>query len=238
VGTMAVVVPDVAVEDAKEVQAAGDQEMVQAFPAHGANPPLGDGVGVRGLDRRANDDGTDRAPEVIEGPGELAVAVAEQEPEAGLLIKRAKEIPGLLGDPGAGGVGGDAGEMHTPGVQLDEEQHIQPVQEHGVHGEEVTGQDAGGLPAQERPPGGGSRSRRRLETVPAQDPGDGAGGDLAAEPQQLPADALVAPAWFSVASRTITVCTCWGTDGRPRPALDSSSAGASCADAIQAASRE
>ena len=91
-GTMAVVVPDVAVEDAKEVQAAGDQEMVQAFPAHGSNPALGNGVGVRGLDRRTDDLGTDRAPEVIEGSGEPAVAVAEQEPEAGLLIKRARRF--------------------------------------------------------------------------------------------------------------------------------------------------
>ena len=33
------------------------------------------------------------------------------------------------------------------------------------------------------------------ETVGAQDPGDGAGGDPAAKLQQLPADALVAPAW-------------------------------------------
>ena len=69
-------------------------------------------------------------------------------------------------------------------------QRIQPLQEHGVHGEEVTGHDGGRLPAQERPPCGASRSRRRLETVGAQDPGDGACGDLAAKAQQLPADAL------------------------------------------------
>jgi hypothetical protein len=125
---MAVVVPDVAVEDAKEGAAAGDQEMVQAFPAHGANPALGNGVGVRGLDRCADDLGADRAPEVIEGPGELAVAVADQEPDGGgLLIKRGGQVAGLLGDPGAGGVGGDAGEMHTPGVQLDEEQDTMPA---------------------------------------------------------------------------------------------------------------
>jgi hypothetical protein len=77
---MAVVVPDVAVEDAKEVAAAGEQEMIEAFPAHGADPPLGNGVGVRGLDRRRDDLRTDRAPEVIEGPDELVVAVADQEP--------------------------------------------------------------------------------------------------------------------------------------------------------------
>jgi hypothetical protein len=47
---MAVVRPDLAVEDAKEVAAAGDQEMVQAIPGHGADPALGNGVGVRRLD--------------------------------------------------------------------------------------------------------------------------------------------------------------------------------------------
>ena len=70
--------------------------------------------------------------------------------------------------------------MDSSGVQLDEEQDLEPLQEHGVHGEEVTGDDAGCLPAQERPPAGGSRSRRRLETIRAQDLGDGACGDLAA----------------------------------------------------------
>jgi hypothetical protein len=150
VGTMAVVVPHVAVEDAKEVAAAGDQEMVQAFPAQGTDPALGNGVGVRGLDRRTDDLRTNRAPDVIEGPDELAVAVADQEPEAGLLIKRAKEIPGLLGDPHAGGVGGDTSEVDSSAVQLDEEQHLEPLQEHGIHGEEVTGHDGGCLPAQKR----------------------------------------------------------------------------------------
>jgi hypothetical protein len=41
----------------------------------------------------------------------------------------------------------------------------------------------------------GSSTRRRLEAVGAQDPGDGAGRDPAAKAQQLPADALVAPPW-------------------------------------------
>jgi hypothetical protein len=102
---MAVVVPDVAVEDAKEVAAAGDQEMIQALPAHGADPALGDGVGVGRLGRCADDLGAEPVPEVIEGSGELAVAVAEQEPDgAGLLIKRDGQVAGLLGDPDTGGL--------------------------------------------------------------------------------------------------------------------------------------
>ena len=41
--------------------AAADQEMVQALPADGANPALGDGIGVGRLDRCADDLGADRA---------------------------------------------------------------------------------------------------------------------------------------------------------------------------------
>ena len=53
----------------------------------------------------------------------------------------------------------------------------------------------------------GSSTRCRLEAVGAQNPGDGAGGDPAAKPWQLSADALITHRGFSVASRTITVRT-------------------------------
>jgi hypothetical protein len=236
---MAVVVLDVVVEDAKKLPTPCDQEMVQAFPAHGADPALGDGVGVRSLNRCADDLGAEPVPEVIEGSGELAGVVADEESDGGgLLIEHGDEVAGLLGDPGAGGVGGDTSEVDSSGVQLDEEQHLQPVQEHGVHGEEVAGEDAGCLPAQERPPGGGSRSRRRLETVRS---GSGTLAMELAETWQPRCSSSPRMRWspqrgFSVASRTIKVCSCWGTDGRPRACAGSSSVGAPCGGAIQAAS--
>ena len=43
------------VQDVKKLPPPGDQEMVQALPAYGANPALGNGVGVRRLNRRADD---------------------------------------------------------------------------------------------------------------------------------------------------------------------------------------
>jgi hypothetical protein len=148
---MAVVVLDVEVQDVKKLPPPGDQEVVQALPAHGANPALGDGIGVWRLNRCEDDLGADRAPDVVEGSGELAVSVVDQEPDGrGIVFEGGEEVTGLLGDPGTCGVGGDAGEMHTPVVKLDEEQHVQPLQEHGVHGvhgEEVAGEDAGSLPA-------------------------------------------------------------------------------------------
>ena len=48
-----------------------------------------------------------------------------------------QEIPGLLGDPGAGRVSGHADQVHLPGGELDEEQHVDPLEEHGVDGEQV-----------------------------------------------------------------------------------------------------
>jgi hypothetical protein len=41
------------------------------------------------------------------------------------------------------------------GGDLDHEQHVQPLQEHGVHGEEVHRQHTLGLGVEELPPGQG-----------------------------------------------------------------------------------
>jgi hypothetical protein len=78
--------------------------------------------------------------------GELTVAVPDQESDRrGVAVKGGEKVAGLLGNQRAGGVGGDARQLHAPGLQLNEEQHVQPLQEHGVHGEEVARQDAGCL---------------------------------------------------------------------------------------------
>ena len=49
--------------------------------------------------------------------------------------------------------GGDARQVHAPGVVLDEEQDMQAAQEHGIDVEEVRREDRCGLPGQELPPG-------------------------------------------------------------------------------------
>ena len=83
---MTVVVLDVDAQDVKKLPPPGDQEVVQALPAHSANPALSDGIGVRSLDRRADDLSAEPVPEVVEGSGELAVAVEDQEPDGGGLL--------------------------------------------------------------------------------------------------------------------------------------------------------
>ena len=64
-----------------------------------------------------------------------------------------QEVAGLLADPLPRWVSGDSGQVHAPGPVLDEEQHIQPAQEHGIDVEEIHGEDRLGLGFQECPPG-------------------------------------------------------------------------------------
>jgi hypothetical protein len=48
-------------------------------------------------------------------------------------------LPGLLGGPRGGRLGGATSQVDTTGVQLNEEQHVDGSQEECVHCEEITG---------------------------------------------------------------------------------------------------
>src|ERR1019366_2743725 len=50
------------------------------------------------------------------------------------------QVAGLLGDPLPHRAGGDAGEVDPPGVDLNEEQHVEAPQKDSIDGEEVAGQ--------------------------------------------------------------------------------------------------
>src|SRR6266508_1275691 len=81
---------------------------------------------------------------------------------------------------------------------------------------QVAGHDAGGLLAQERPPGRGCSPWGRVEPVAARRGADRGCRDVHAEPLQLALDAPVAPAWgVSPARRTIHYWTSSSSAGRP-----------------------
>jgi hypothetical protein len=92
----------------------GDQELIEAFAAQSADEAFGDGVGA-GCPHGAAQDADVAADEHgVEGGGELAVPVADQEPElVGSVAEVDEQVAGLLGGPGAGGAGGDAGEVYA-----------------------------------------------------------------------------------------------------------------------------
>src|SRR4051795_13170565 len=84
---------------------------------------------------------------------------------------------------GPSGVRSHAQDMQVAVADLEHEQDVEPLQRHRtVHMEEVDGQHAGGLRAQELPPGGvGAPYRCRWDSVALEDPPDCRGADAVAE---------------------------------------------------------
>jgi hypothetical protein len=79
VWAMGVVVLDVDPQHLLEVAPADNQQPVQSLGADRPDPAFGVGVGVGRLDRRDQHLSALRLEHVVEGAGELGVAVAEQE---------------------------------------------------------------------------------------------------------------------------------------------------------------
>ena len=123
-----------------------DQEAVEEFAADGADEAFGDRVRLRCPHRRRDDSDVDGGEDGVEGGGELGVAVADEEPEASVgVVEVHQQVAGLLGEPGAGGVGGDAQDVHPPGGVLDDEEDVEAAQGDGVEVEQVAGEDGVGL---------------------------------------------------------------------------------------------
>ncbi len=66
----------------------------------------------------------------------------------------------------------DPENMDVAGGVFDDEEHVDPLEERGVHREEVAGQYAGGLRGQERAPGGVGPAGRGVNTGAATGSGE------------------------------------------------------------------
>jgi hypothetical protein len=216
VRAMFVVVPRVARENALQVAAADDQEPVEAFPTDASDPTLGMRSRLRRPDRRSDDLDPFGAEDVVELTRELAVAITNQ--EAGtdaFVVELHQQVARLLAHPAAVGVSRDPGQMNAAARQLDEEQHIEALQEQGVDGEEVALEDARRLLAKKLRPARLETLRCRLDARLLENRPDGARGQLDPEADQLAVDPPVAQPGFSSASRTTSSRTPAGVAGRP-----------------------
>lgn len=152
-------------EDGAQVPFASDEKSVGAFGAGGAYPPLREGVRPRALRRRRDDLGVVAGEDGVEGGSELGIAIPDEEPEAtGSFSQIHQQIPGELRHPLAARMGGDAEEVDAPGLDLHDEEDVQPLEEDGVHVHEAAGQEGVGLRAKEGAPGllGGAGGRPDL----------------------------------------------------------------------------
>jgi len=101
VGPVAVVVPRVLAQDLPQVPVAEDQQMIQALAAQRAHETFRESVRPRRPDRGLDDPCAVPGKDLIKCCSELAVAVADQEPEgAGAITEVYEQVAGLLGGPG------------------------------------------------------------------------------------------------------------------------------------------
>jgi hypothetical protein len=183
-------------EDSAQVRGVDDEDPVEDLAACTADPALHDRVHPRCL-RSGQQYAQALAPEyLIEHAGELTVPVSDQEFEVSdALTQLDRQVPGLLGHPGAGRVGGDPEDADTAGGVLDDGKAIQAGQGDGVDGEEVAGQDSFRLGIEELPPGRAGSAGCRVDACLLQDRPYGGRGDHAAELGQLTSDPPVSPGW-------------------------------------------
>ena len=111
---------------------------------------------------------------------------------AGLLGECHAEVPGLLGHPVGGGIGGDAGDPDEERVVVDEEEHIEPPKQHGFDAEEVARDRAVRLSGEELGPGWPRPPALGFDAVALRDRPDARRGDRDAHRGELAVDAPVA----------------------------------------------
>jgi hypothetical protein len=109
------------------------------------------------------------------------------------LAETEGEVAGLLNGPLAGEMCGDAAQMHPAVAVLDEDQDVEALEQHGVHVQEVDGEDPGGLGVQELPPRGPRAAPCPIDARGMQDLPHRGWSDCYAEFRQLAVDPAVSP---------------------------------------------
>jgi hypothetical protein len=184
----------VLVENGAGVSFVVDQQPVGALGADAADEPFR--VAVRpGRTGRDLDHGDAFGGEDgVEGSGELGVPIADQKAEgADLLTQVHQQIAGGLSGPVRGRVSGHPKDVHFAGPDLHDKQDVDPAQRDRVEGEEVGGQQSGGLSAQEGPPSGVRPAWCWSESSGGQDPPNRAGTYAMPETDEFALDPAVAP---------------------------------------------
>jgi hypothetical protein len=120
----------------------------------------------------------------------------------------------LLDSPVAGGVRGDAALVYPPGAMLDEHHDIQPVEQHGVHVQEIDCEDPGGLGMEELPPGRACPAGRRIDARGVQDLPHRGRRDCHAELGQLAVDPAVSPQRILCGQANGEACDAGAVGGR------------------------
>ena len=148
-----------------------------------------------------------RLEDLVEGGTELGVPISEQQLDLqSPILQPPRQVPCMLGHPGAGRVAGTARQVNAPAADLDKEEDVEPGQPDCVHGEEVAGQDLIGVLVHELAPGPLTSTRGGRQTVAAEHFADGPVGAAMAQLAQLALDAAAPVALIWTTALHWTCC--------------------------------
>ena len=165
---------------------------------------------------REDDLDADRREHGVEAGCELRISIADEGTHlASGLFELPCEIANDLGHPQTVGVGGHAEQVDDAPFELGDEQHIITAKQNALDREEISGQEAFGLSAEELFPAGPNSPGRGSKAVTAEDAGNAALRDIDAELSKFPDDAEVAPAGVLTASRRTSSTVSSGSEGLP-----------------------
>ena len=133
-----VVVVDTNAERVLEVAAVHDQDPVEALGADCGGETLAQCVRLRRSHRCLDDLEAFACEHGIEIASELAVAIADQELKRSRpLLERRDELASLLNDPRPGRLAVQPARSMPAAAELDQEEHLQPLQRDRLDGEEI-----------------------------------------------------------------------------------------------------
>jgi hypothetical protein len=169
------VVPGVFVECSAEMVLVGDEHAVGDLAAHGLDEPLRVCVRLWAVRRDLADGDAGVGQDGVECGRELAGPVPDQDLELlGPVAEVDDQVSGLLRGPRPVWVRRDGEDVQVSRFDLEEEEHVQPLQRQGaVDVEEVAGQHRGRLGGKKSPPGGVIAAHRcGWDTEPFEDAAD------------------------------------------------------------------
>ncbi len=130
-----------------------NQQVVETFLPHRANPPLGEGVGFGCLIGSADTGDVLGTEDGAEGRWELGIPVVDQEAHRHCsFVDLATELAGLLRDPRGGRVGWTASEVDPARPEFNENEDIEGLQPEGFDRKKVTCHDLVSVVSEERLP--------------------------------------------------------------------------------------
>jgi hypothetical protein len=150
VRALLVVVIDIVPKYSFEMSMAEDEDAVQAFSPNCPHPTFSVGIGPRGSDRRLDDSDPFRSEDLVESRRELCVAIPDQELDRSTSVREiANQVASKLGDECTSRMARHTEDVYFSSRKFYDEEHVELLERHGIHGEEVRGQHAVGLGTQE-----------------------------------------------------------------------------------------